>query len=74
MTHIRVSNLTIIGSNNGLSPNRRQAIICTNIGMLLIRPIGTHLSEFFYRNSFILIQENAFENVVCEMATILSRP
>ena len=28
----------------------------------------------FDRNSNIFIQENAFENVVCEMASILSRP
>ena len=28
----------------------------------------------FNRNLNILIQENAFENVVCEMAAILSRP
>ena len=27
VTHICVSNLTIIGSDNGLSPGRRQAII-----------------------------------------------
>ena len=26
------------------------------------------------RNSYIFIQENSFENVVCEMAAILSRP
>ena len=26
------------------------------------------------RNSYTFIQENAFENVVCEMATILSLP
>ena len=28
----------------------------------------------FIRNSNIFIQENALENVVCEMASILSRP
>ena len=28
----------------------------------------------FNRNSDIFIQENAFETVVCEMTTILSRP
>ena len=28
----------------------------------------------FTRNSYIFIQENALENVVCEMASILSRP
>ena len=39
MTHICVSNLAIIGSDNGLSPGRRQAIIWTNAGILLIGPI-----------------------------------
>ena len=45
MTHICVSKLTIIGSDNGLSPGRRQAIIRTNAGILLIRSIGTNFSE-----------------------------
>ena len=45
MTHICVSDLTIIGSDNGLSPGRRQAIIRTNAGILLIRPLGTNFSE-----------------------------
>ena len=45
MTHIRVSKLTIIGSDNGLSPGRRQAIIRANAGILLIRPLGTNFSE-----------------------------
>ena len=39
------SKLTIIGSDNGLSPDRRQAIIWTNTGILSIRPLGTKLSE-----------------------------
>ena len=30
VTHICIGNLTIIGSDNGLSPGRRQAIIWTN--------------------------------------------
>ena len=47
MTHICVSNLTIIGSDNGLSPGRRQAIIWTNAGILFIGPLGTNLSEIF---------------------------
>ena len=46
MTHICVSDLTSIGSDNGLSPGRRQAIIRTNAGKLLIRPLGTNFSEF----------------------------
>ena len=45
VTHICVGNLTIIGSDNGLSPVRRQAIIWTNDGLLLVEPLGTKLSE-----------------------------
>ena len=42
VTHICVGKLTIIGSDNGLSPGRRQAIIWTNDGILLIWPLGTN--------------------------------
>ena len=45
VTHICVSKLTIIGSDNGLSPGRCQAIIWTNAGKLLIRPLGTNFNE-----------------------------
>ena len=45
VAHICVSKLTIIGSDNGLSPGRRQAIIWTNAGILLIRILGTNFSE-----------------------------
>ena len=45
VTHICVSKPTIIGSDNGLSPGRRQAIIWTNDGILLIRTLGTNFSE-----------------------------
>ena len=43
--HICNSKLTIIGSDNGLSLGRRQAIMETNAGILLIAPIGTNFSE-----------------------------
>ena len=43
--HICVSKLTIIGSDNGLSPDCRQAIIWTNAGLLLIGPLGTNFGE-----------------------------
>ena len=43
VTHICVGKLTIIGSDNGLSPGRRQAIIWTNTGVLLIGPLETNL-------------------------------
>ena len=45
VTHICVGNLTIIGSDNGLLSGRRQAITWTNIGILLIGPLGTNFSE-----------------------------
>ena len=45
VTHICVCKLTIIGSDNGLSPERRQAVIWTNDGILLIGPLGTNFSE-----------------------------
>ena len=45
VTHICVGKLTIIGSDNDLSPERRQAIIWTNAGILLIGPLGTNFSE-----------------------------
>ena len=43
--HICVGNLTIIGSDYGLSPGRHQAIIWTNTGILLIGTLGTNFSE-----------------------------
>ena len=45
VTHICVSRITIIGSDNGLPPDQRQAIIWTNAGILLIGPLGTNFSE-----------------------------
>ena len=49
MTHIRVSKLTIIASDNGMSPGRCQAIIWTNAGILLFGPLGTNFSEIFIK-------------------------
>ena len=43
--HICIGNLAIIGSDNGLSPGRRQAIIWTNDGILLIGSWGTNFIE-----------------------------
>ena len=45
VTHICVSKLTTIGSDNGLSPGRRQAIIWSNAGILLNWTVGTNFSE-----------------------------
>ena len=70
VTHICVSNLTIIGSDNGLWPGRRQAIIWTNAGILSIGTLGTNFNE-------ILIKLYTFSFIwKCrlEMAAILSWP
>ena len=45
VTHVCVSELTIVGSDNGLSPGRRQAIIKTIAGVLLIVALWTNFSE-----------------------------
>ena len=74
VTHICVGKLTIIGSDNGLLPDRHQAIIWTNAGILLIGPLGKKHQWNLNRNSNIFIQENAFESVACETVAILSRP
>ena len=73
MVHICINKLTIFGSDNGLSPGRCHAIIWTNAGILLTEPLRTKCGEILFENSYIFIQENAFENV-CEMVDILSRP
>ena len=49
MTHICVNDLTIIGSDNGLSPGQRQAIIWTNAGILLTGPLGTNFNEILIK-------------------------
>ena len=53
VTLICVGKLIIIGSDNGLSPSRRQAMIWTNAGILLIEHLGTNFSQ-------ILIKSNTF--------------
>ena len=45
VTHICVSKITIIGSDNGLSPGRRQAIIWTSVGILLVWHLETNFTE-----------------------------
>ena len=45
MMHICIGKQTIIGSDNGLVPDRRHAIIWTNAGILVIGTLGTNSSE-----------------------------
>ena len=67
--HICVSKLTIIGSDNGLSPARRQAIIWTNAGILLIGPLGTNLSEIL-----IEILTFSFKKMLMKVLSAKRRP
>ena len=69
VTHICIVELTIIGSDNGLSPWRRQAIIWTNAGILLIGPLGTNFIEIL-----IGIQTFSFKEMHLKMSSAKWRP
>ena len=69
VTHICVNKLTIIGSDNGLSPDRRQAIIWTNAGLLLIGPLGTNFSEIL-----IEILTFSFKKMCLKVSSAKRRP
>ena len=67
VTYICVSKLTIIGSDNVLSPGWLQAIIWTNAGMLLIGPLETNFSEILIEFHTFLFKKmhlkmSSFEN------------
>ena len=69
VTHICVGKLAIIGSDNGLSPERHQAIIWTNAGILLIGSLGTILNEIS-----IGIQTFSFKKMHLKMSSAKWRP
>ena len=66
-------NRDTIGSDNGLSPIRCQAIMSTNAGLLSIGPLWTNFIKIFIQNTKLFIHKDASENIVSEMAVILSR-
>ena len=67
VTHI--CKLTIIGSDNGLSPDRRQAIILTNAGLLSTGPFWTYFSE-----NLIKIQQFSLMKMHAKMSSAKWRP
>ena len=69
MMHICVSKLTSIGSDNGLSPGWRQAIIWTNAGTLLIGPLWANFSEIL-----IKILTFSFKKMHFEVSSAKWRP
>ena len=70
VSHICGGESTITGSDNGLSLGRRQAIIWSSAGVLLIWTLGTNFNRILIGIQTFSIHENAFENVVCEMTSI----
>ena len=69
VTHTCVSKLTIIVSDNGLSPGRRRAIIWTNAGIMPIGPLGTNFGEIF-----IAIHTFSFKKIYLKMSSGKWRP
>ena len=69
VTHICVDKLIIIGSDNGLSPDRRQTIIWTNDWLLSIGPLRTYCSE-----NLIRIQHFSLKKMHVKMASAKWRP
>ena len=70
--HIYNSKLTIIGSNNDLSPVQHQAIIWINAGILLIQILGTNLSEILSKIHLFSFKKMHLK--ICEMVSISSEP
>ena len=69
VAHICVSKLNIIASDNGLSPDRWQAIIWTTAGILFIGLLGTHFSEIL-----IEIYTSPFKKMHVQMLSAKRRP
>ena len=67
-------NHTSMDSDNGLSPGRRQAIISTNAGILLIGPLGTNLSVIVIEIIIFSLTNLHMKVSSAKVATILSRP
>ena len=57
MAHICIGHRTIIGSDNGLSPVRRQAIIWTSARILLTGPLWTNFSEILIENYLLSVKK-----------------
>ena len=69
VTHENASKQTIIGSDNGLSPDQHEAIIWTNDGILLTEPSRTNFSDFL-----IGIQIFSFNKIPLKMSSAKWRP
>ena len=66
---ICIGKLTIIGSNKDLSPGQHQAIMGTNVRILLTEPLGINFSEILVR-----IQTFSFKKMHLKMSSGKWRP
>ena len=69
VTHICISKLTTIGSDNGLSPGQCQAITWNSTGILSIRPLQANISEIL-----IGIQTFSFKKIHLKMSSAKWHP
>ena len=69
VTHICVRKLTIIGSDDGLLPGQRQAIIWTNAGILIFGPLGSYFCEIV-----IEIDTFSFKKMHLKLSSVKWRP
>ena len=69
VTHICISKLAFIASDNGLSPGRRHAIIWINAGILLLGSLGTNFNDIA-----IEIHIFSFKKTHFKMSSGQSRP
>ena len=64
--------VNIIGLNNDLPPVQCQAMIWTNPGTQLIR--HWEQIQWYFSQNTTFFYDNGFENVICDMAAMLSQP
>ena len=77
--HIWVRKVTIIGSDNGLSPGQHQAIIVTNAGILLIELSGTNFSEivikiyiFSFKKMYLKMLSGKWQPFCLSLSVVMS--
>ena len=70
LTHLP---LVVIDSGNVLSPVWRQAITCTNAGLLPFELLGTNLSEIWIWILPVSLKKNCLKMSSAKMVAILSR-
>ena len=69
VTHVCISKLTIIGSDNGVPPGGSQVIIWTTDETLLIETLGTNFSEILNE-----IHTFSFKKIHLKMSPVKWRP